>query len=59
MARVNSTTKETGNNFNVANGTGAAVRAGINDIFFSFKNNKLCKWRSFWRWKCSSIPTSY
>ena len=33
MARVNSTTKETGNNFNVANGTGAAVRAGINDIF--------------------------
>ena len=23
MARVNSTTKETGNNFNVANGTGA------------------------------------
>ena len=33
MARVNSTTKETGNNFNVSNGTGAAVRAGINDIF--------------------------
>tara|TARA_A100001515_G_C4483669_1_gene180945 strand:- start:24 stop:653 length:630 start_codon:yes stop_codon:yes gene_type:complete len=33
MARVNSTTKETGNNFNAANGTGAAVRAAINNIF--------------------------
>ena len=37
MARVNSTTKETGNNFNVANGTGAAVRAGINDIFTALR----------------------
>lgn len=33
MARVNSTTKETGNNFNAANGTGANVRAAINNIF--------------------------
>ena len=33
MARVNSTTKETGNNFNAANGTGAAVRAALNNIF--------------------------
>ena len=37
MARVNSTTKETGNNFNVGNGTGAAVRAGINDIFTALR----------------------
>ena len=37
MARVNSTTKETGNNFNVANGTGANVRAGINDIFTALR----------------------
>ena len=37
MARVNSTTKETNNNFNVANGTGAAVRAGINDIFSALR----------------------
>ena len=37
MARVNSTTKETGNNFNVANGTGAAVRAGLNDIFTALR----------------------
>ena len=37
MARVNSTTKESGNNFNVANGTGAAVRAGINDIFTALR----------------------
>ena len=37
MARVNSTTKETGNNFNVSNGTGAAVRAGINDIFTALR----------------------
>ena len=29
--------KETGNNFNVANGTGAAVRAGINDIFSALR----------------------
>ena len=37
MARVNSTTKETSNNFNVANGTGAAVRAGLNDIFTALR----------------------
>ena len=37
MARVNSSTKETGNNFNVANGTGAAVRAGINDILTALR----------------------
>ena len=37
MTRVNSTTKETNNNFNVANGTGAAVRAGINDIFTALR----------------------
>ena len=37
MARVNSTTKETGNNFNVSNGTGAAVRAGLNDIFTALR----------------------
>ena len=37
MARVNSTTKETDNNFNVANGAGAAVRAGINDIFTALR----------------------
>tara|TARA_R100001463_G_scaffold131422_1_gene191424 strand:- start:317 stop:946 length:630 start_codon:yes stop_codon:yes gene_type:complete len=37
MARVNSTTKETDNNFNVSNGTGAAVRAGINDIFTALR----------------------
>ena len=37
MARVNSTTKETDNNFNVGNGTGAAVRAGINDIFTALR----------------------
>ena len=37
MARVNSTTKETGNNFNVSNGTGAQVRAGINDILSALR----------------------
>ena len=37
MARVNSTTKETGNNFNTANGTGAQVRAAINDIFTALR----------------------
>ena len=37
MARVNSTTKETNNNFDIANGTGAAVRAGINDIFTALR----------------------
>ena len=33
MARPGSTTSETGNNYNTANGTGAAVRAKINEIF--------------------------
>ena len=33
MARVNSTTKDSGNNFNAANATGALVRAALNDIF--------------------------
>ena len=33
MARVVSTGKETGNNFHPANGTGAAVREAIKDIF--------------------------
>ena len=33
MARVVSTAKETGNNFHPANGTGAAVREAIKDIF--------------------------
>tara|TARA_B100000085_G_scaffold145886_1_gene132715 strand:+ start:167 stop:796 length:630 start_codon:yes stop_codon:yes gene_type:complete len=37
MARVNSTTKETNNNFNVANGTGAAVRSAINDIYTALR----------------------
>ena len=37
MARVNGTNKEPNNNFNVANGTGAAVRAGINDIFTALR----------------------
>ena len=37
MARVNSTTKETNNNFNVANGTGAAVRAAMNDIYSALR----------------------
>jgi len=37
MARVNSTNKEPNNNFNVANGTGANVRAGINDIFTALR----------------------
>ena len=37
MARVNSTTKETGNNFNTANGTGSQVRAAINDIFTALR----------------------
>ena len=33
MARPGSTTSETGNNYQSANGTGAAVRAKINEIF--------------------------
>jgi len=33
MARPGSTTSETGNNYNTANGTGAAVRAKLNEIF--------------------------
>ena len=37
MARVNSTTKETNNNFNVANGTGAAVRSAMNDIYSALR----------------------
>jgi len=37
MARVNSTTKETDNNFNTANGTGAAVRASLNDILTALR----------------------
>jgi len=37
MARVNSTNKEPNNNFNVANGTGANVRAGINNIFTALR----------------------
>ena len=37
MARVNSTTKETGNNFNVGNGTGALVRVAINDVFSALR----------------------
>ena len=37
MARPGSTTSETGNNYNTANGTGAAVRAGINDIFSALR----------------------
>ena len=37
MARVNSTTKESGNNFNAANATGALVRAALNDIFTALR----------------------
>jgi len=33
MARPGSTTSETGNNYNTANGTGAAVRTKLNEIF--------------------------
>jgi len=33
MARPGSTTSETGNNYQTANGTGAAVRAKLNEIF--------------------------
>jgi len=37
MARPGSTTSETGNNYNTANGTGAAVRAKINEIFTALR----------------------
>ena len=37
MARPGSTTSETGNNYNSANGTGAAVRAKINEIFTALR----------------------
>ena len=39
MARVNSTTKESGNNFNAANGTGALVRAALNDILNAYSTS--------------------
>ena len=37
MARPGSTTSETGNNYNTANGTGAAVRAKINEIYTALR----------------------
>ena len=37
MARPGSTTSETGNNYQSANGTGAAVRAKINEIFTALR----------------------
>ena len=37
MARPGSTTSETGNNYNTANGTGAAVRTKINEIFTALR----------------------
>ena len=37
MARPGSTTSETGNNYNTANGTGAAVRQKINEIFTALR----------------------
>ena len=37
MARPNSTNKESGNNFQPANNTGANVRAAMNDIFQSLR----------------------
>ena len=37
MARPGSTTSETGNNYNTANGTGAAVRTKLNDIFTALR----------------------
>ena len=37
MARPGSTTSEPGNNYNTANGTGAAVRAKINEIFTALR----------------------
>ena len=37
MARPGSTTSETGNNYNSANGTGATVRAKLNEIFTALR----------------------
>ena len=37
MARPTATTNVTGNNYNTANGTGAAVRAKINEIFTALR----------------------
>lgn len=37
MARPGSTTSETGNNYNTANGTGAAVRTKLNEIFTALR----------------------
>ena len=37
MARPGSTTSETGNNYNSANGTGAAVRTKLNEIFTALR----------------------
>ena len=37
MARPGSTTSETGNNYNTANGTGAAVRTKLNEIFSALR----------------------
>jgi len=37
MARPGSTTSEPGNNYNTANGTGAAVRTKINEIFTALR----------------------
>jgi len=37
MARPSSTTSETGNNYNTANGTGAAVRTKLNEIFTALR----------------------
>ena len=37
MARPGSTTSEPGSNYNTANGTGAAVRTKINEIFTALR----------------------
>ena len=37
MARPGSTTSETGNNYNTANGTGVAVRSKLNEIFTALR----------------------
>ena len=37
MARPGSTTSETGNNYNTANGTGAAVRTKLNEMFTALR----------------------
>ena len=37
MARVSSTGKETSSNFSPANGTGAAVRTAMKDVFESLR----------------------